>query len=294
MARKQKGSKKMAAANRRASQKRKATDAAAAKAAKAAAAGDDAAPGAPPSAAPSALSSRRSGSGGTVSSASGSSASSGVLDAAALSALDVRAPPRGLVNLGNTCFFNSALQNVLRLPGLRDQLLGAPAPVCEGPVTAALRQVMAGAWETTPGASPVPGSPGKKTRGVGGGGGGRPGLRSGVAKRGALNPGVLLDAVGVRAPRFRGRQQQDAHELLRALLDAVAEEEVARLKKKAAVVAALAGRAEALGSAVTSEAEDSGETPAQRSAAVAAVAGDSGKGPHCELCGACHAGAAGE
>ena len=51
-----------------------------------------------------------------------------------------------------------------------------------------------------------------------------------VGKSGAVNPGHLFGQVCRRSPQFRGFQQQDAHELLRHLLDSLRSEEVKRQK----------------------------------------------------------------
>ena len=51
-----------------------------------------------------------------------------------------------------------------------------------------------------------------------------------VGKTGAINPGHLFGQVCKRSPQFRGFQQQDAHELLRHLLDSLRSEEVKRQK----------------------------------------------------------------
>mmetsp|Transcript_4199 Transcript_4199/g.7375 ORF Transcript_4199/g.7375 Transcript_4199/m.7375 type:complete len:176 (-) Transcript_4199:1249-1776(-) len=46
---------------------------------------------------------------------------------------------------------------------------------------------------------------------------------------GSLNPSALFTEVGGRSARFRGRNQQDSHELLRVLLDALHDEERRRI-----------------------------------------------------------------
>ncbi|KAL2463350.1 Ubiquitin carboxyl-terminal hydrolase 2 [Forsythia ovata] len=100
---------------------------------------------------------------------------------------------RGIVNLGNTCFFNSAIQNLLAINKLRDYFFKLDESV--GPLTAALRKLF---LETSPEA----------------------GIRS------VINPRSLFGSVCSKAPQFRGFQQHDSHELLRCLLDGLYTEEL--------------------------------------------------------------------
>ncbi|CAH2059739.1 unnamed protein product [Thlaspi arvense] len=101
---------------------------------------------------------------------------------------------RGLVNLGNTCFFNSVLQNLLSLDQLGDRLLEEDLSG-GGPLVSSLKRLFA---ETKSEA----------------------GLFNSV-----INPRELFDSVCSKAPQFRGYQQQDSHELLRCLLDDLSNEE---------------------------------------------------------------------
>jgi hypothetical protein len=55
--------------------------------------------------------------------------------------------------------------------------------------------------------------------------------------RGTLTPRALLGEVMRKAPQFRGGRQQDAHELLRCLLDAMQDEEAVRIKALQAALA---------------------------------------------------------
>ncbi|XP_059632164.1 ubiquitin carboxyl-terminal hydrolase 2 isoform X2 [Cornus florida] len=105
---------------------------------------------------------------------------------------------RGLVNLGNTCFFNSIMQNLLAMDRLRDYFM--KLDVSAGPLTVALKQLYN---ETSPEA----------------------GLRN------AINPQSLLGCVCAKAPQFRGYQQHDSHELLRCLLDGLCSEELSSRKQ---------------------------------------------------------------
>ncbi|XWS22364.1 hypothetical protein CRYUN_Cryun29cG0027400 [Craigia yunnanensis] len=104
---------------------------------------------------------------------------------------------RGLVNLGNTCFFNSVMQNLLALDRLRDYFLNLDPSM--GQLTISLKKLFA---ETKP----------------------EMGLKN------AINPKLFFECICAKAPQFRGYQQHDSHELLRCLLDGLYTEELA-LKK---------------------------------------------------------------
>ncbi|KAJ0810536.1 putative ubiquitinyl hydrolase 1 [Helianthus annuus] len=105
---------------------------------------------------------------------------------------------RGLVNLGNTCFFNSVLQNLLAMDVLRDYFMKLEKPV--GPLTSSLKKLFI---ETGP--------------------------STGV--RNVINPRSFFGCVCAKAPQFKGFQQHDSHELLRCLLDGLCTEE-SRLQKR--------------------------------------------------------------
>ncbi|XP_027164337.1 ubiquitin carboxyl-terminal hydrolase 2-like [Coffea eugenioides] len=100
---------------------------------------------------------------------------------------------RGLINLGNTCFFNSVMQNLLALDRVRGHFFKLDG--CFGPLTAAFKKLVS---ETNPDS----------------------GLRN------VINPRSFFGCVCAKAPQFRGYQQQDSHELLRCLLDALSTEEL--------------------------------------------------------------------
>ncbi|KAL6976345.1 ubiquitin-specific protease ubp2 [Sarracenia purpurea var. burkii] len=105
---------------------------------------------------------------------------------------------RGLVNLGNTCFFNSIMQNLLAMDKFRDHFLGLVESV--GPLAVSLKKLLI---ETSP--------------------------ESGI--KNAINPRSFFGCVCARAPQFRGYQQHDSHELLRCLLDGLSTEELSARKQ---------------------------------------------------------------
>lgn len=108
---------------------------------------------------------------------------------------------RGLNNLGNTCFFNSIMQNLSHLPVIREYMLNEKnMPTQEGPLTFRLREFYANMWSTTSSSS--------------------------------YNPSPLHSTIVSKAPRFRGFRQQDSHELLQTLLDGVRMEEIDRFRKE--------------------------------------------------------------
>ncbi|XP_061360589.1 ubiquitin carboxyl-terminal hydrolase 2 [Gastrolobium bilobum] len=105
---------------------------------------------------------------------------------------------RGLVNLGNTCFFNSIMQNLLAMNRLRENFLKLDAPV--GPLISSLKKLFT---ETNP----------------------ESGLKN------IINPRSFFGCVCSKSPQFRGYQQHDSHELLCCLLDGLNTEELAGRKQ---------------------------------------------------------------
>ncbi|CAL9114355.1 unnamed protein product [Musa acuminata var. zebrina] len=99
---------------------------------------------------------------------------------------------RGLSNLGNTCFFNSVMQNLLSIDMLRHYMVNLDRPI--GPLTMALKKLF------------------DETRG-------------GTDSKSVLSPKNLFGCISSKAPQFRGYRQQDSHELLRCLLDGLYVEE---------------------------------------------------------------------
>lgn len=108
---------------------------------------------------------------------------------------------RGLVNLGNTCFFNSVMQNLFALDRLRKFFLNED--MSAGPLSISLKKLFS---ETKPEA----------------------GLKN------VINPRSFFGSICSKAPQFRGYQQHDSHELLRCLLDGLTAEELGLRKNSGA------------------------------------------------------------
>lgn len=127
----------------------------------------------------------------------GSTKSNGVVVTSEVKSVNTEIIPgfylvKGLTNLGNTCFFNAILQNLLAMEKLRDYFLKLEGSI--GPLSVTLKKLFA---KTDP---------------------------STIAKT-AINPRGLFNAICTMAPQFKGYQQQDSHELLLFLLDGLCNEE---------------------------------------------------------------------
>ena len=134
----------------------------------------------------------------------------------------------GLQNLGNTCYFNSAVQCLARTRPLRQALraLGAEEETkCVLEKSPLSRQLwltlqlltrMAGECAVPP----PPATPVKKSG------------KSGIKKGGGLNPSHLLSAVRSVSPQFKGSSQQDSHELVVSLLAECDEELIKSMREQ--------------------------------------------------------------
>uniref|UniRef100_A0A0N5ABE7 Ubiquitin carboxyl-terminal hydrolase n=1 Tax=Syphacia muris TaxID=451379 RepID=A0A0N5ABE7_9BILA len=133
----------------------------------------------------------------------------------------------GLINLGNTCFFNSTMQCLMHTYTLR----------CYVKNVGILDEVEIGGCKVNVGEKQIEVSRTKlHLEGFSGPLNECLAYFLGEFYAGRnLKPSPLFSEIAIKAPRFRGWAQQDAHELLRCLMDGLRSEELQRYKNAIAL-----------------------------------------------------------
>lgn len=127
-------------------------------------------------------------------------------------------PPKGFMNLGNTCFLNATLQCLAYLPTFSQTIMSLPATTARG--TNGRKPTNKGQRMTA-----MLGSLFRQVHGLTSTGGGE--SSHAISPRGIVKAVPTLGTGGSRSGyKFRPGQQEDAHELLVHLLDAMQDGEL--------------------------------------------------------------------
>ncbi|KYQ92464.1 peptidase C19 family protein [Tieghemostelium lacteum] len=112
---------------------------------------------------------------------------------------------KGLQNLGNTCFFNSIMQNLTHIPLMRDVFLREPGMDTVSPIHTTSSMTLEMYYYF---------------------------MKMYRTNSTLVSPAGFFTEICKKSPRFRGFKQQDSHELLRYLLDGLISEEQNQTKNR--------------------------------------------------------------